>query len=406
MHQSSLRSRVSAFPAIAAITLTGVLIAIGCAAPHPGAHKGEPREPLGAPAAPATFATVLSDGTALLSQTESDEYLGDAVCGGCHTAIGKTYATSRHARTLRPVRAAEHGAWFRSAHAVKDAALGYTYLPGVASGRCVIAGRSAGGADVLAADYVMGAGRNALTFFSAERPDAWVDMRISYYTRQHKWDFTPGQRPGDRFFTRAAGITQEGTRLRACLSCHVTYLRAGAEGPDIGNSHIGIGCERCHGPGRAHINAVERAQKGGGRISLAMEAYNRATPERIDVLCGQCHHNASNSVPGDPKTENGLPRFEGVALVRSKCFQASRTLSCITCHDPHKDAGSESGEYVRQCLTCHAPTAALHGSAARGGKVCPVNPVTGCIPCHMPAQTIATIPHAKYHNHWIKVWKK
>jgi len=22
----------------------------------------------------------------------------------------------------------------------------------------------------------------------------------------------------------------------------------------------------------------------------------------------------------------------------------------------------------------------------------------------MPAQKIATIPHAEYHNHWIKIW--
>lgn len=397
-------------PALAALCATAALIALGChardAAPAAVPTTLVPTKADLPVERTAEFQTLLRPGSALLTEEQVRDYLGDAVCARCHRAIAAAAAHTRHAQTLRPVRIAELGRFFEHAVPVKDRALDYTYRPTVQAGRCVILGENRSGTHSLAADYVMGAGRNALTYLSAERPDAWVDMRLSYYTRIRKWDFTPAQRPGDRLFERAAGIVQAGEMLPACLSCHVTYLRAGEAGPNVAKSHIGIGCERCHGPGRAHLESLKNGRGAIGRpVALQMEAYGRAQPARINVLCGQCHHDESNSKSGDPKTESGIARFEGVALVRSRCYQAGGTLSCITCHDPHKDAPSTPAVYEAQCLKCHSVPS--HDSPPRAGspRICPVNPKSGCVGCHMPAQSIPTIPHATYHNHWIKVWK-
>jgi len=389
-----------------AVVVPLVLVGLGCHEPGVADKQNASVPARSDTVAPASFETKLSDGSRLLDGSEAGEYVGDAVCANCHKSIGHDYARTRHARTFRQVKLDEQGPFFRNGNAVKDDGLRYTYQAAMRGGKCVIVGASVNQRGTLPADYVLGAGRNACTFLSAERPDSWVDLRISYYTQRRRWDFTPGQQPGDRIFKRAAGISQEGPLLPACLSCHVTYLRAGVSGPDIAGSHIGIGCERCHGPGRAHIEALGRSSGKPVDGSLAMERYGKATPLRINALCGQCHHDEANSRDGDPKTENGLARFEGVALVRSRCFQESGALSCITCHDSHKDASADASQNEKRCLNCHSSAGAAPLHAGPAGKTCPVNKASGCIECHMPAQTIATIPYAKYHNHWIKVWKK
>ena len=392
---------------ISAVFASFVLIALGCRGP--GVVRSQnPATAASSSAADRTGTEIpLTDGALLLNADEARNYVGDSICATCHGAVGRAFAETRHARTLRPVHLNEQRPFFEHANTVKDPVLQYSYQPLVSSGRCVVAGESGSRRGILSADYVIGTGRNARTYFCAERPDSWVDLRVSYYSEVGRWDYTPGQRPGDRLFVRAAGLTQEGPMLPACLNCHVTYLRAGNIGPDIANSHIGIGCERCHGPGRAHVEAVGRKKMSAGPPWLAMEKYAKATPQRINSLCGQCHHDEGNSKDGDAKTEKGLARFEGVALVRSKCFQESRALSCITCHDPHRDVSSDTASNVKRCLTCHSTVADNPARPATAhGKICPVNRTSGCIGCHMPAQKIATIPYAKYHNHLIKVWKR
>ena len=350
----------------------------------------------------------------MLTAEEASDYTGDASCARCHDAVCRQYKGTRHAETLLPVTPERHGAFFRNGNKVKDGILGFTYRADIQNGKPVIVGETAARKSALPADFAFGSGRNAITFLSRERPDAWVDLRISYYTREKKWDYTPTQRPGDREFTRAAGIVQAGELLTACLQCHVTYLRAGAEGPDIEKSHLGIGCERCHGPGRAHIEAIDLRAKGYRIASIFMEKLKEASPERINKVCGDCHHDTTNSPPGEFKTENGLARFEGVALPRSKCYQKSGTLSCVTCHNPHQDADPDPARNDALCLNCHSspkkapahPPVGVPPAAPPAVTVCKVNPKSGCVGCHMPAQTIATIPHAKYHHHWIKVWEK
>lgn len=342
----------------------------------------------------------------MLSPAEASNYVGDRACSGCHADIHQQQSVSRHARTLRRVSVAQDGAAFRLKQTVNDPLSGYSYQPDVENGRCIIKGRRPLGRGSLPADFVMGSGRNGQTYFSSVQRDAWVVLRISYYNKARRWDFTPAQKPGQQLAQQPGGTLKVGSDLVGCLLCHVTVLRAGAVGPDIQRSQIGIGCERCHGPGRAHVEQ--------GR---PMERLGAASPDRINKLCGACHHDATNSPLDDPRTQNGMARFEGVALPLSKCYQVSKTLSCNTCHNPHTNADPDPKRNDAKCLGCHTSAPARHphkanSATAAASKVsmarvsCPVNPKSGCVHCHMPSQSIATIPHAKYRNHWIKVWTK
>ena len=384
-----------------------------------------------------------------LTAEEAKDYLGNGVCASCHKDVALAHERSTHAHTLRPVMLQKDGPFFRSTQSITDPALGCTYSTFVSEGKCVFQGRNARGASGLPVAYVMGSGHNAYTYLSLSDPRGWIELRLSYYEKAKKWDYTPAQLPGVKL-ERAAGRIQSGAMLTSCLLCHVTTLRQlpaplGPDGlptdegpPDMKNSLLGVGCERCHGPGRAHVDQALKAHastpellaraKAAGQ-TYGMEDLHKATPDVINTLCGACHRTVANAESSDPHTEMNLSRFQGVALSRSPCYQKSGTLSCLTCHDSHRNANSNPAYYDAICLTCHSGD--RQGDKEREGtggtqstienrqskipssliphpsslRVCPVNPRAGCTGCHMPKQTIADIPHVRYSTHWIKVWQ-
>ncbi len=357
--------------------------------------------------------------TRALSEREAAAYAGDAACASCHEAIYSAQSKSRHARTLKAVSKAEHGGYFAIGTKITDPLLGCTYDVGVNDGVCVMRGKRQNGGGILAADFVFGSGRTAHTYMCRITDNIWIDLRLSYYTAARKWDYTPMQKPGDRQFTRAAGIDQIGERLVQCISCHATVMRASATGTGAGilaeKSHFGIGCERCHGPGRLHAESARQAGDRGRTAVTHLENLKLAGQDRINGICGACHRTPLTARFGDPTTKNGIARFEGAALPRSACYQKSKTLTCTTCHDSHGDVDPSPERNDARCLGCHAKPPGVDASLKRETKkpdqtpvpkICSVNQKAGCVRCHMPAQRISTIPYAVYHNHWIKVWPK
>lgn len=327
-----------------------------------------------------------------LTDSEADAYLGDKACAPCHPDIAEEHARSHHARTLLKVAPAVHVPYFQRKRKIEDPFAGVVYSPLVIDGRPGMQLVSATEKAALPADYVIGAGANAHTYFCVVQPGYWMDLRLSYYPKSGKWDFTPGQRPGQGVPT-SAGKPQVGRRLTACLLCHVTALREKNGVPDVERSLLGVGCERCHGSGREHVRAAERGDADAARG--AMESLGKAAPDRLTRMCGFCHQDSTVAIPGKPHTEKDLPRFQSAALERSKCYVKSGTLSCITCHGPHGNADGSPRNDEAACATCHST----------GGTTCKAGHATGCAKCHMPRQAIEGIPSARYTNHWIKVWR-
>jgi hypothetical protein len=66
-------------------------------------------------------------------------------------------------------------------------------------------------------------------------------------------------------------------------------------------------------------------------------------------------------------------------LAVSKCFQGSQ-MTCLTCHDPHKNEEGMLAAFSAKCMNCHK-------NPQHKEKYTTSN----CIDCHMPEQTSKAI---------------
>lgn len=273
--------------------------------------------------------------------------------------------------------------------------------------------------------YVLGSGRRGRSYLLDR--DGWLFMSpISWYSEKRCWDLSPGYDPQrhPRFDRRVP---------ERCLQCHAgrlnhTRVTSGADFERYGQppfAEISIGCERCHGPGEAHIAWQTH---GGQHIgSDPMMRLSELSPARRDDVCNQCHlvgefqvlrSNRSHGDfrPGDHVgdiwtvfvTNSDIDQSGATVAVsqveqmqRSRCYIASdRRLGCITCHEPHSlpKHGSESDYFDQRCSSCHQPNHCSVSNAEReqlGGA-------TSCIACHMPRLSANDVPHTTQTDHSIR----
>jgi hypothetical protein len=201
---------------------------------------------------------------------------------------------------------------------------------------------------------------------------------------------------------------------RNCFGCHTTQTSARADRAIDEETLIpNVSCERCHGPGRAH---VEAARRGAPDAALELPfGRDRFTADSLLTLCGTCHRHPSRFDPGQMRPDDPhMARFQPIGILHSRCFRESGgTFSCVTCHDPHAQASTDRASYLAVCLSCHS--ASSTGSSPRPpdshrrpldnptatGTPCPVEPRGDCVNCHMPR--VDAGQHVLFADHWIRV---
>jgi len=327
---------------------------------------------------------------AVVLPEDAGRFLGSEVCASCHSEQATNHATSLHARTVFAPDSPEALEVFRTTQKLYDKALDCTYTFEVKDGRALSRIRKRDGSTIeMRPAYVIGSGRYGRTPVY-ERDGTYLEGRASYYPTMRKWWWTPGQIKESPARPIEGRVMGDAETFR-CFLCHGTVLSQSGTQPVGPGSRLDIGCERCHGPGREHVTAARAGKRAGG-----VHSYRAASAGVIMELCSQCHRSPTAVSETDMSQNTDIPRFAGTALAASKCYQLSKgQLSCVTCHNPHSSVETDAGSYERVCLSCHSP-----GKPEQ--KPCPVKPETGCIPCHMPRQSIDFPGDVKFHNHWIK----
>lgn len=277
--------------------------------------------------------------------------------------------------------------------------------------------------------YVVGSGNHARTYLHRTAENRLVQLPVSWYPENGGYfAMSPGyDHPTHLDFRRK--ITYD------CMFCHNAYPNVPA-GADIAGADPvypatlpeGIDCQRCHGPGGAHVRAAEQ-KLAPEQIRAAIVNPARLSLERQLEVCLQCHLETTsfplpNSIqkfdrgafsyrPGEPLADYMLhfdhapgagreDKFEIVSaayrLFQSACFQGSAgKLLCTTCHNPHDiPRGAKAVEhYTRVCRSCHEPALAARIRAGAHPEA------ADCLACHMPKRRTEDVVHAVMTDHRI-----
>lgn len=325
----------------------------------------------------------------------ADDFAGDAACARCHEQEARAWWTSPHhldsalatpATVLGDftpghnfVRTREPDlvfAMIRDSSGLYESAINISdpkNLKGIAE----------------KFDIVIGSGRRGQTSLYW-KGDQLFELPISWWSYTRQWINSPGYPDGEVHFDRPI--------IPRCLECHTTWFESlgGTNEYQRGNMILGIGCEKCHGPGREHVERESSPNPPApGSPEEAIVNPARLRRERQMDLCALCHAGVGESLepplsyrPGDDLADyltiTPPPADQPVdvhgnqvsALERSRCY-ASGKLTCSTCHNVH-ERQENVDSYSAHCLECH--TVESCGRFKEMGE----RIRTECVECHMP----------------------
>ncbi|HUS06407.1 MAG TPA: multiheme c-type cytochrome [Bryobacteraceae bacterium] len=314
-------------------------------------------------------------------------FAGPAVCASCHPRQAESQMQSRHARALRPLAGDVITRW-------KDArtrdGLYYQYAPRTEGLQVKVTAAGEQFSGIL--QWIFGAGAQGMTLVG-RTDNQYFEHRLSWYATPQRLALTFGHPV--RISGDPLGVPQTNETIYRCFNCHATAVERGSREPDLRVMIPGVTCERCHGPGAAHIAAARSARP---TVEIRAAIFNqRQLPARSRVeLCGSCHRlpQGRQDSPA-PEIEDPITvRFQPVGLMASRCFQSSKALSCGNCHDPHGDAVSrDDASYTAACLSCHS---VQHRSK------CPRPRNQACVSCHM--QRTSPAAHLRFTDHRIRIY--
>lgn len=328
---------------------------------------------------------------------DQSQFAGSSACADCHDDIVRTQIGTQMARTLMPAArstllAAHTGTIF------KFGSWRYEIEREKSSFTLRVTDGAHERSEPL--EWAFGSGEIAQSYLWRIK-DQLIESRFNYFAALHGFDRTPGRLRGAPItLDMAQGRKIAEFEARSCYACHTTALTT-AEPLSAARFKPGITCEACHGPGRAHVDAMS-----GISSDDDLHIVNPATltPAAAVDFCGACH-----ATPRDVELMGVVGpvtvRFPAYRLEKSRCWgqAGDARLTCFACHNPHQPLQRDAAAYDSACLRCHAnaPAGSTPSSADQAG--CPVAQ-SRCTSCHMPKINVQEM-HYRFTDHDIRVVK-
>jgi len=353
------------------------------------------------------------------------DYVDGAVCERCHRDIAATYRKTGMGRSFFRPATASAVEDYTHANTLFHAPSGLHYTMLKRNGeffqRRWQAGFDGKETSVMEerVDYIIGSGNHSRSYLHRAADGQLIELPVSWYAEDGgSWAMSPGYDwKGQSDFRRA--ITPE------CMFCHNGYPGGG---PGLERSIFpdklpqGIDCQRCHGPGRAHVEAARSGHASPQLLQSTIVNPAHLSRERQLEVCMQCHLETSHHEPNEqrlfnrdvfsyrpgealagyklyfePTGSESDDSFEiahaAYRLRKSACFRNSQ-MTCLTCHDPHDIPRGEEAvaHYTEVCRTCHRSVA--HTVA--------LPPQSTCLTCHMPKRRTDDAVHVVMTDHYIR----
>ena len=341
------------------------------------------------------------------------DFVGATACASCHQRMHETWKSGRHSRMVQPAT---------NASVVGDFSKGTVTLRGsryrlrITDGQFFITESSLTGKErEHRVEYTLGNRRiqHYLTTIEDGRiivlPPSWDVQRRSWF---HNMEIV---RPDEDDKTHVQQWN------KSCVWCHVSQEQINyspatrsyaTEWLDFGTS-----CERCHGPGRAHVQHYTRSEESRPAGQRLIVRPTRLDPNTSSMICAQCHslrdvvapdfragenyydyfqpvlEHGSRSARDPAYWADGRPRRfsnDALGLWQSQCFLRGGA-TCTTCHtDPHQPDIEKNAQLASAnnglCTQCHQDigtrlTAHTRHRADGAGS--------SCVECHMPKTVIS-----------------
>ncbi|WMX17337.1 MULTISPECIES: M48 family metallopeptidase [unclassified Aureispira] len=363
---------------------------------------------------------------AFLNLNDSVEYVGMQMCQSCHQNVYQTYIQTGMGQSFGKANLKKTAAEFGDSALVYDKQLDFYYKPYFQDSVMYVMEFRLNGKDTVhkrieRIDYIIGSGHHTNSHM-INRNGYVYQAPITYYTQDKKWDLAPGFEENNERFGRAI--------LSECLTCH-NHTPTPATGSDnkYHKMPLGIECERCHGPGGLHV----KEKLMGKHVDTSKYVdYSIVNPKHLPIdrqmdLCQRCHlqgvavlNEGKTFYDFKPGMELSdvmnvfLPRFtnsdkrfimasQADRLQLSDCFNVSKKLSCITCHNPHHDVHSTTkNNYNTACLSCHKDNSTQSKLFNCSAPIAQRNlEQDNCVGCHMPRSGSIDIPHVNITDHHI-----
>ncbi len=355
-------------------------------------------------------------------------YAGTAQCAGCHEDEHRSYLLTHHSQSLREVDPLGEGRGQTLAHPPSKESYDVLADRGILWHRQWRHFSDAPGDRMKLSEfpvcYVMGSGAFGKGYLLGDG-DYLLQSPVTWYAGNDDLGMAPGY---DRVFH--VGMTRVITA--ECMYCHAGLLTQRNENPyHLAIHELSIGCERCHGPGEAHVQLYRELESGeleapADEIDPQIVHPGKLDRRRLESICGQCHLHGDivvyppggqvwDFVPGEDFAETRLhykhdkpgdfkDSFTGHfdQMWQSECYLQSETLTCVTCHNPHRqEPVVDQVEWRRQqCNACHE--ADRHCGLPLDQRL--ERAENNCIECHMPSIE-SDVPHTSTTSHLIAVYE-
>jgi predicted CXXCH cytochrome family protein len=366
-----------------------------------------------------TITLVLSLGWSIRSHSQHDPqapaptFVGAQACASCHQQLHADWKSGRHSKMVQPATASSVLGDFSKSGITLT---GQRYRLRAADGKYFISESYLTGKEQEhRVEFTLGSRRIQHYLTTIENglmivlPPSWDVQRQQWFdnmeiVRPDEND----QKPIQQWNKNCVGchVSQQENNYRPATHTYAT------EWADFGTS-----CERCHGPGSAHVQAYSRVD---GRRPVGGPSIVRPTrldPNTSSMICAQCHSLRDVIAPGytagshyydyfQPMLEygprknsdptywaDGRPRRfsnDAIGLWESECFLRGGA-TCTSCHrDPHVPDVDRNPQLAPRsnavCTQCHqdlafSVTAHTRHRADSSGS--------SCVECHMPKTVVS-----------------